>query len=564
MSSTILRSVGKGRSFFSFVEDYCPSEKDSANRSIHRLCSLMRKMDAETAAIESIDDTFPEVKEEFAALRDRHEGSSIDIKAFRISFITEKIKTLHKVVKIPDSKFLASVIIINFNVDGCWSSYLFRAIVALPGTKRKENINWYWSSFLFRTIAALLGVKRKVDRDLLLNNYIHVYKTFQCEIRISETCVRTFNIVGTYFCQQNNATSVCGHASLCMTINNMVTYKGEIITPEHINRSIGTNHKKTKFGSGVGLSIENIRTALDSFGLKYTQIDFIPNQQFEYDSVIHKYIEGGYPTLLIFNTKNALHVVTVLGHTLNTDLWRPEAEYAYIKPQHSDDYMVYRPASEWVDNFIIHDDNFGMYQCMQVDSLKRETNAKTDPTFRAYYAVMITPDDVKTFAYEAEYASVKITKDLLLMQKNSFVAINDWLERILLSDSLKMISVARTMLVRREDYSRSLGETDFDGNTFTDIEKEEIINDLPDLFWLSEITLPDLYTANKTKLIDFFYPTNLPPLTDINDIYKRWIQIRFPEALIKNKENQLTVFEMSVLSHYPLFRKMNGPIVPEW
>ncbi len=565
---TLLRSVGKGRSFFSFIEDYCPSERETANRPIHRLCSLMRKMGAETAAIESIDEKLPEVREEYSALRDRYEGSAIDINSFRISFIAERIDDVNKISKIDDSLFLASVIIINFNTNGISRSYIYKAIIALPSIQN-TNMDIQLLARLFRKLTKLLGKKQKVDRELLLNNYIHVYKNFPCEIRISESTVHAFNIVGTYFTQQNNSTSVCGHAALCMAINNMSAYTGELVTPECVNRIIGTDHKKIKLGSGVGLRLRDFHTTLDSFGIKYKQLDFelLPDELrslMEYDDVIHKYLESGYPSLLIFRTDGPyLHVVTVLGHTLNTDLWRPEAEYAYKNARFPDDKLISRPASEWVDNLIIHDDNFGVYQCLQTDSLKRTTDIKTDPTFRAVHAVMITPDNVETDAYEAEYASLKITKEFLLRQEQSASILNDWLQRLLLSDSLCLISVIRTLLVRKEDYLRSMDAMDFEGHSFTDSEKQELTRDLPDLFWLSEITLPDLYTANKTKLIDFFYPCNLP--TDASgDIYSRWIQIRFPEALVKRTASGETVYDLSVTSHYPLFRLPGEPTRPEW
>lgn len=542
MNAAIPIPVGKGHSFFSFIKNYCFSEIKSINRSIHRLCSLMRKMGVETAAIEDIDTTFPEISEECAALNIRHDGSAIEIKAFQITFINEKIGSVEKIREINDSQFLASVIIINFKNNNEWNSYLFRAIVTIP------------------------GITKETDRMPLLNNYIHVFKTFPCEIRISDTQVHKFNIIGTYFSQQNSTTSVCGHAALCMAVNNTITFSGEFVSPEHINRSIGVDHKNRKFGPGTGLSIEDIRKALDSFGLEYAQMAFFEYPNFEYNEIVYRYLESGYPVLLIFTTKDELHVVTVIGHTLNSDLWRPEAEFAYTKPVFAtEDHIAYRSAAAWVDHFIIHDDNFGMYLCMPVESLKRITLPMHDPAFRACFAVMVIAPGVTTPAYEAEYASVKVSKDILLRHKNSKAgAINDWLRLILLTDELKLASVVRTMLINKEDYARNLEYIDFEGKGFTDNEKAELIKDLPDFFWLSEITLPDLYTANKTKIIDFFYPSNLPPWKDVNDIFGRWLQVRFPEALLKNTASGLSVYDMSVSSHYPLFRLNKEQKTSEW
>lgn len=530
-----LRPIGRSNSFFSFIECYCFTPFNSA---VHRLCSLMRKMNVETAIVEDIDSNYPEIKEECAALNLRHPGDISELKAFRITFVSEKLNTIEEIVGLDNDKFLASVIIINFQVNGTWTSYIFRAIVTIPKIKSENK-----------------------DKSLL-NNYIHVFKAFPCEIKISDSSTHTFNIVGNYFTQQNNATSVCGHASLCMALNNLTDF-GSVITTEDINKALGVDHSTFKFGSGTGLSIENIRNSLTHFGMKYSETDFRYNNVFEYDEKIYRYVESGLPVLLIFTTKNQLHVITVVGHTLNTDLWRPEAENVYTEtPFLPQDEIRYRPAAAWVDHFIIHDDNFGMYRSLPVASLKRITMPKYDPTFRAVYAVMVIPPDVHTPAFEAELASVKITKDMLnQIKKFSPGTMNYWLVQMLKHEDVGLISTVRTMLVKKDDYAASLEKQDFKGNCFMPNEKIALLENLPDRFWLSEITLPDLYTANKTKIIDFFYPSNLPVFSNLNDVFDRWIQIRFPEALLRKSGE---VIDMTVSSHYPLFRLSSNMQTQEW
>jgi hypothetical protein len=270
-------------------------------------------------------------------------------------------------------------------------------------------------------------------------------------------------------------------------------------------------------------------------------------------------MEGGASSLLIFTTKNqsSMHVVPVLGHTLNTDIWHAEAELAYKKRNS----LNYRPASEWVDHFIINDDNFGMYLCLPVDSLKKSTPFNTDPEFRAYAAIIIVPVKLETPAIEAELAGVNSIRNLLIGMKNHYTQDDIWLER--LTDPLTPI-VARTLLLTKDDYEQHLRmEKDFSRGTFSENEIIRIIEGLPDYFFLTEITLPDLYSANKTKIIDFLYCCDKPPTIDVREHFKRWLLIRLPGACIKNaKTNRLV--ELSVKSHFPLFRKENDSNVPEW
>ena len=252
-----------------------------------------------------------------------------------------------------------------------------------------------------------------------------------------------------------------------------------------------------------------------------------------------------------------MHVVPVLGHTLNTDIWHAEAELAY-KNRNS---LNYRPASEWVDHFIINDDNFGMYLCLPVDSLKKTTDFNEDPEFRAYAAIIIVPVQLKTPAIEAELAGVNSIRNLLTAMKDNYTQDDIWLER--LTDPLAPI-VARTLLLTKSDYEQHLRiEKDFSGVAFPDDEISGIIDSLPDYFFLTEITLPDLYSANKTKVIDFLYCCDKPPTIDNREHYKRWILIRMPGACIKNRKTN-NLIELTVKSHFPLFRKEKDSHIPEW
>ncbi len=93
-----------------------------------------------------------------------------------------------------------------------------------------------------------------------------------------------------------------------------------------------------------------------------------------------------------------------------------------------------------------------------------------------------------------------------------------------------------------------------------------MINHLPGYFWLSEITLPDLYTANKHKLIDILYGCDQKP--DYKEktekkVANLLIQIRFPGICYINRESNNTI-NLSVKSHYPLYRNYKESRIPEW
>jgi hypothetical protein len=528
-------------SLFDFVQVHCLSEEagTSHNIAVHRLCSLMRKMNVQGAVVETLTVDHPVVCEECEAInrRLRHD---VDKKLYRITFLAKQLSNLNDLQSFNDDEFLAVAYIINFEKPHFgWISYLFQAVVTVPSMSR--------------------GVGPRLP---LLNNYLHAFRPYQGEVILSDNERAQFNVSGTYFFQQNGMTSVCAHASLCMVLNNM-NISAEAITPEDINKIIGVDHDTNTVGAeGNKLFTDaEIEQVLDRYGLTFELLDFFESPNIDYDDYLYKYVESKCPSLLVFRTgyTTPSHVVPILGHTLNTDMWRPEAEKLYSPPAPSR-IDVKKSTSAWVDHFIIHDDNFGMYLCLPVDSLKRVTLPKHDPTFRAQYAVVIKPSEVKTPPREAENASVIILLELLNFMVKSGFPLDVWSHRVSNRVMGGRQLAVRTLLVSREEYAKSMENKDFEGNVFSNSEKEELVKCLPDRFWLTEITLPELYTANKTKIVDFCYVSG--EKADKDKLSERWIQIRFPFVLLRNRPAAFV--PMSVGSHLPLLVRDREHDVLEW
>lgn len=540
----------KPSSLYDLIESYCQS-KDNRN-VVHRLCNLARKMDVRAIIVEDITIDDEEIRPEIIAL-EKYFDKTIKAIAYRFTFINKFIDKLENVKELSDENFLSTFILINIETNAErdeWKSYVYKAVVVPPRLPAK-----------------------KYGKLPLLNNYLHIYKTFRCQVSYSVGKFFEFSIRGNFFCQQNNITSVCAHASLCMVINNIEIGLKKLIIPEDINEILNIDHIRFKFGitRNGGLEEEEINQVLKTFKLKFYLINYKAAEKDRrtrlkingesYDKIIYKYLEGKHPVLLVFTTKKLKisdgttgfqsdsHVVPVFGHTLNTDAWRPQAERAYREFQESRVKSI--SASSWVDHFIIHDDNFGMYFCLPVDSLKKQTKFKDDPEFRAYYTIAIIPSEVATYPWEPEYASQIVIDNLLQKFPRN---LDKWYKR-LLEDKPWVI---RTILMAKNEYKNSLNCKDFDGNKYSEQDVQEILRNLPDYFWLSEISLPDLYVANKSKLVDFFYPCDNPETPYENEVTERliksWIQARMPHVLIQNNNGKLSIREISVGSHCPIFR----------
>jgi hypothetical protein len=128
--------------------------------------------------------------------------------------------------------------------------------------------------------------------------------------------------------------------------------------------------------------------------------------------------------------------------------------------------------------------------------------------------------------------------------------------------------VVRTFLTTKDKYVESIEEADYEGNSYTQAEKDEIVVDLPDLFWVTEFSHPDIFTTKKRKIADVIYKSDIDPALkfDLNDAFNHWVQVRFPRYLIrKSKENTpYFVYNLNVVSYLPIIRQYNSDELLEW
>lgn len=548
----IFQPCGVGQSLFQFIDKIWVDRETSNDRAFHRLCSLMRKMGAETVVIERLekgDDS--EVDEEKQALSLHLKRQVTFTKVFRLTFLSRAVKNSDELQNTDEGSFLAYAVIINAKWKAKGKTrrraYILRSIVAVPSIECSPM--------------AECGASPK--RLPLFNTYFHVHRHFCCDVGLGNGSCRSYSIIGTFFSQQNQITSVCAHAALKMVVNNFPKTSPQaqgLLTTEGINRILSIDHVNNKLTGG--LRREHVEKVLDRLGFATIQQDFFRDPTYDYAGYLHHLIESSCPCLLVFTTNklDETHVVPVFGHTLNSHMWHPEAELAYgpEPPQRFYPYPNYRPATMWIDNFVIHDDNFGMYLFLPVDSLRRNTMPERDPMFRAVLAIGVVPLKFPTSGSEAEGASEVLARGVLNIVR-SLPATDYWLETLCKETTAPL--VIRTALLSRKRYRMHLGyklkekHKDSYGEEFDDDVIMKLTRYLPEHFWLSELALPDLYTTNKTKLIDVIYSATKAPTADKTQMVKKCIAMRFPGFGIRLKAGRVADHvPTNVYGHYPLFR----------
>lgn len=356
----------------------------------------------------------------------------------------------------------------------------------------------------------------------LLNNYIH--SSAEYDLNVAN---RRFTVRGVYFCQQNATTSVCAHASLRMAVNSMQV--SSRISTASINKELALTPPYP------GLRLDQIHAVLAARGL----VPIIYNVKGK-DPVapLYSVIESGSPALLVFSTGTPVdHVVTIFGHTLNSDEWHPRGIPAYQGPSSAKFYS----SSSWADHFLIHDDNFGPYFCLASSSFLGSSAVKPK------LVIGLLPADIKLAPMVAESIAAAFLQEALT-QIGSGASQSAWWQLMATEDHKY---VFRTTMMSRADYANHISSVADHRGIRAASAESQVLSGLPEQFWVCEYTLPDLYTGNKTKLGEVLVRSDQGP--NVNNIFESVIALRAPGFVLLTDSGKL--YPSALAAHVPLHRR---------
>ncbi len=317
----------------------------------------MRKMGAKTLVEEELEPN-QEIAQEFEDVGRRIGESVLIPKARRLSFFGASCpdQDWHK---LPEGSFLGYAVVVSFKIPESARqnlpkpvedvAYILESVTQPPGWCQP----WERSGY---------GLRR------VTNYYVHCHNEFRTSIGSPDGPPKDYTIDGAFFCQQNGITHVCAHAGLRMVLNTGYGLVNHKVTNREINDILGINH--VAMTAEKGLNYFQNQDIGKHFGLSNLPANFIERPNIDYVEFLYPLVESGYPAFLTFNlTRTIGHVVAVVGHTVNSDRWDPEAGLAYRETP----LGSYLPSSTWVDQFILNDDNFGMYRCMPPEYLRNKS-----------------------------------------------------------------------------------------------------------------------------------------------------------------------------------------------
>ncbi len=511
-------SIDRPFSIFGYLE-----ERFKRTRSLHRIFSQARQYGARTIVSEEIRPSH-DIIEENEDLTIRCPGfSSCDSRIWRISFFSELFSSPQDLKKVSPDTFLGYAVFKEDSLPKCQKTRVYESVIR-PSRHGNNFIrgNQLWESLI---------------------------------------CGVPFSISGYLYAQQNGLTNVCAHVA-ARTVAARYHVGGDM-TYREMNSILGIDHSSRFVGDGRGLTTDDLIRILSAAGSSCFVLNYgSPDENNQnsiadyssrrtnapYQKVIYPSIESGYPSLLVFKmtseNSNRNHIVPVFGHTFNEDAWVPSADFGYFAVGNT---LSYIPSDYWLSMFIIHDDNFGSNYCLPKYYLDSKSK------FTVYACITTLPKGVFLHGTGAEVAGADLTYPLVdQLPKRDLV----WADRLRHYAKNKQI-VIRPILVSLEDYLSHLrGISDWDGNAIGGA-----IDDLRDIFaswlsryvWLVEISVPELFPANKRKLGEpLLIPEGIPSLSH----RERFVMARLPGHLAfwNDSSGQSFMYkDIQMTGHTPLY-----------
>lgn len=551
-----LESCQPPYSFFELVDDLWHHESNPNPNPLRRLCTLMRKMKVKSLVKEELE-LNEELLEEQNMVAKRYERD-VDLTATRLTFFRSLPSSSRwdDREELPNNHLLGYAVVVTLTLpDNEHNTYLLEAVVRPPSI---------W----------IHNADNQISIEPITNYYVHNRRNFETTIGTKKHS-RTFTLTGSFFTQQNDITHVCAHAALRMAVNSSLILTEEKLTNKKINDILGLDFSSPEKcvghlehdppGTKEGLSIQDLEQVIHYLGGRTITAKFDSTNSFiEYDQFIYPFIESSCPVILGVERKDFNHAVAVLGHTLNTDRWEPEARIGYGElTKH------YISATGWVGHYIINDDNFGMYLTLPSDMLKNPPPEppQTNPNLHATMAIAIIPQDVKIAGWVAEHLALRMIQFFLTNisphLSTHLSPKSTWINR--LAHNHKYI-VSRTLLQTRESYIKHIESLTEDARDFLTPEIRQSLNRLPDHVWVSEITLPHLYTGNKHKLGDVIVRADVSLVEVLEGESIEIIElIRLPGLMCFMSDNLgKKTFPCNIASHVPLIREEKTPLLLEW
>ena len=373
------------------------------------------------------------------------------------------------------------------------------------------------------------------------NNYIRGSPTWTCRV-----AGREMSIDGYLYAQQNGITNSCAHVAVRTAATRFtgadLSYRQMVQWVQDFRLANGVTPKSP----GEGLSSYEICHILHQVGAETFVGDYTgtTTPAVPYERYLYGAIESGFPAILFFETQKqdasgetGCHAVPVFGHTFNEDAWVPDANLFYFPMRKATRALS---SGSWVSMFVGHDDNAGSNYCipqnyieairMCEDAQGKRSRCKQQRGGVAY-AIGSYPNRIKVDPIEAEAIGADY---LLAIMGEVPVKFKAWTERWqkrLESYHAAQLLVLRTILVSGSQYANHLRAVrGWGGKAFPKWLLEAFAPVANDWFWLVELSVPELFSANRRKIGEILIRADVEAGTQMD--FKNFFCARLPGCFV--------------------------------
>ena len=452
-----------------------PSEASAA--PMHRVCTLARKMGVRSVVIEDVLGR-PDVAAEIAHLEACAAGGEGAVSACAITFLACGVPRDRSLAEVATPSVIGQVVVVTFPLpDGGTRSYVYEAVWRVPGPR--------------------------AGAEQLLNNHLPVRG--ELPLALGGAAHR---LPGAYFCQQNGISSICSHSAVRTLVRTLTD--AEVSVPQ-LNAMWDYDVELRR------VTTKQVGVALGAFGLRCVPYD--PSQapagregSWELPALL---ADSGSASLLVLSDGKVAHVVPVLGHTINSDEWHPIGARMFKKGEED-----VSSSSLWTDHLVIHDDLLGPYYCLSKAGLLPGREARLKPRL----AMAILPQGVEVSPIQAETSARQILGFLIKSVEEQKFGRGPWWRHLA---EIRERRVFRTTLIGRDEYLATLPEGGAAAGR-----KAQLAAAMPDRMWMAEVSVPNVFLANRAKLGEILLRTSTFPADDDPEaVLETMVGFRLPSLI---------------------------------
>ncbi len=600
---------GKGLSFFDYAESLSPEtsigKKPAPPRPLHHIFSLMRALECDVVVEEELDpSTVSGCDKEVEILQEKvnPELKPLSRNVFRITFFKVSQKDIEWVH------------LLQTDHDKARDTAEEDKRSFLSNQERLECLG-----FLYLYVDSCKGINlsayvpRAVVSPVPSHDYrgpfVHSKAEFQAHV--FETL--TFPVEGSFFAQQEGSTWCCAHAAVMVSMMNITGATegtNRSFCLEDWNALLGIDHV---YRNADGLFPEEIRRVFQEEGIEsfcgdyetISSMNTFKGSAAHADRVIataYYAIEAGLPAIIAFSGDAGGHAMAAVGHTFDPSMWSPTATRAYFHFQDK----PYIPSHAWVDNLVVHDDNFGPYRTLSRSVLQSRSPSVIIPKFPE--SKVETPETVEREAADwlgqVPYEDGRFFQTILKSKSCPSRDKNKWFFRLMRNVSMRT-HVLRTIPITHDEYFDFLnGKNDLEeqilgkeldaltnvlknrqGDVFTLKRDESGVSKLSTLkgrkeapfTWLVEISIPEIFQWNNRRVGEVVlqestiteFTTAGPVKLDFRDVLLVRVPgvLSVPELVILDNGDLTYSFEHYKIpgkGHYPIVIKTVRDFAKSW